>query len=108
VGNTRHRCHQPAARSAEEALEVPNQGQLAAAGSRDQFPDETASLLPGLLAATRTGLPPASDDELTNNKIHRYLTASPPALLGARKTLTVGPVISPIADAGRRYWPNSP
>jgi hypothetical protein len=33
------------------------------------FPDETASLLPGLLAATRTGLPPASDDELTNNKI---------------------------------------
>lgn len=51
------------------------------------FPDEPASLLPGLLAATRTGLPPASDDELTN-KIHRYLTASPPALLGARKELT--------------------
>lgn len=52
------------------------------------FPDEPASLLPGLLAATRTGLPPASDDELTN-KIHRYVTASPPALLGARKDLTV-------------------
>src|SRR5918911_19436 len=29
------------------------------------FPDEAASLLPGLLAATRTGLTPASDDELT-------------------------------------------
>ena len=29
------------------------------------FPN-AASLLPGLLAATRTGLPPASDDELTN------------------------------------------
>jgi hypothetical protein len=29
------------------------------------FPDDTASLLPGLLAATRTGLTPASDDELT-------------------------------------------
>lgn len=42
------------------------------------FPDETASLLPGLLAATRTGLPPASDDELTNGKISRYVTASPP------------------------------
>ena len=28
------------------------------------FPDQTASLLPGLLAATRTGLPPAGDDEL--------------------------------------------
>jgi hypothetical protein len=25
------------------------------------------------------------DDELTNNKIHRYVTASSPALLGARK-----------------------
>jgi hypothetical protein len=32
------------------------------------FPDDTASLLPGLLAATRTGLTPASDDELTNAK----------------------------------------
>jgi hypothetical protein len=38
------------------------------------FPDETASLLPGLLAATRTGLPPARDDELTNTKIYRGIT----------------------------------
>src|SRR6266513_3988920 len=37
------------------------------------FPDGTASLLPGLLAATRTGLSPASDDELTNTKIHHGL-----------------------------------
>src|SRR3954447_23045025 len=29
------------------------------------FPDEAASLLPGPLAVTRTGLTPASDDELT-------------------------------------------
>src|SRR5215210_2035955 len=29
------------------------------------FPDEATSLLPGPLAATRTGLTPASDDELT-------------------------------------------
>jgi hypothetical protein len=49
------------------------------------FPDQTASLLPGLLAATRTGLPPAGDDELTNSKIRCYVTASPPTLLGARK-----------------------
>src|SRR5216684_9375612 len=48
------------------------------------FPDRTASLLPGLLAATRTGLTPAGDDELTNSKIRCYLTASPPILLGAR------------------------
>ena len=33
------------------------------------FPDEAASLLPGLLAATRTGLTPAGDDELTNTRI---------------------------------------
>lgn len=31
------------------------------------FPPDTASLLPGLLAATRTGLTPAGDDELTNH-----------------------------------------
>ena len=30
----------------------------------DPFPDQTATLLPGLLAATRTGLTPAGDDEL--------------------------------------------
>ena len=30
----------------------------------DPFPDQAASLLPGLLAVTRTGLTPASDDEL--------------------------------------------
>jgi len=30
------------------------------------FPDDTASLLPGLLTATRTGLTPASNDKLTN------------------------------------------
>jgi hypothetical protein len=37
------------------------------------FPGETASLLPGLLAATRTGLTPAGDDELTNTKKHHEL-----------------------------------
>src|SRR5512135_2136353 len=39
------------------------------------FPDRTASLLPGLLAATRTGLPPAGDDELTNTKKHHGTTS---------------------------------
>ena len=37
------------------------------------FPDEAASLLPGHLAATRTGLSPASDDELTNKPIYKDL-----------------------------------
>ena len=45
------------------------------------FPDRTASLLPGLLAATRTGLSPAGDDELTNSKIpllrHSVTSRSP-------------------------------
>jgi hypothetical protein len=39
------------------------------------FPDKAASLLPGLLAATRTGLPPAGDDELTNAKTHHGVTS---------------------------------
>ena len=46
------------------------------AGLRSRpFPDGTASLLPSLLAATRTGLPPASDDELTNTKKHHGATS---------------------------------
>ena len=54
------------------------------------FPGEAASLLPGLLAATRAGLAPASDDELTNTRkdTMAYVTVSPPVLLGARKWLT--------------------
>src|SRR5277367_5971533 len=32
------------------------------------FPDQAASLLPGLLAATRTGLTPAGDDELMSDQ----------------------------------------
>jgi hypothetical protein len=39
------------------------------------FPNRAASLLPGLLAATRTGLSPAGDDELTNTKIHHGTTS---------------------------------
>jgi hypothetical protein len=34
-----------------------------------------ASMLPGLLAATRTGLSPAGDDKLSNSKICFYVTA---------------------------------
>ena len=60
------------------------------------FPDEAASLLPGSLAATRTGLTPASDDELTAQD-------QPPArstscLLGARQRL-----IAPTAVLRQRH-----
>ena len=37
------------------------------------FPDDTASLLPGPLTATRTGLTPASDDELANQPSTIYM-----------------------------------
>ena len=47
---------------------LPLTGLSARAPGPRPFPDHTASLLPGLLAATRTGLTPASDDELTNAK----------------------------------------
>src|SRR3954447_12435800 len=52
----------------------------------DPFPARAASLLPGLLAATRTGLPPASDDELTTTD--QPPTRSTSCLLGAREWLT--------------------
>jgi hypothetical protein len=60
-------CYGPHRRSPMRAFD---------AGLRPRpFPGEAASLLPGLLAATRTGLPPASDDELTNTKIHHGATS---------------------------------
>jgi len=37
------------------------------------FPDDTASLLPGPLTATRTELTPASDDELANQTSTIYM-----------------------------------
>src|SRR4051794_26223049 len=49
------------------------------------FPDEAASLLPGPLAVTRTGLTPASDDELTTQD--QPPTRSTSCLLGARERL---------------------
>src|SRR5215831_3162347 len=53
---------------------------------RQAFPPDAASLLPGLLAATRTGLPPASDDELTSSD--QSPTRSTSTLLGAPEWLS--------------------
>jgi hypothetical protein len=67
---------------------APHPGQVDRGGgvSGEEVPDGGADLLPGLLAATRTGLPPAGDDELTNSKIHHDLRHGvTSALLGARK-----------------------
>jgi hypothetical protein len=58
-------CYGPHSRSPTRAFDT---------GLRpDPFPDRAASLLPGLLTATRTGLTPASDDELTNQRSTTYM-----------------------------------
>ena len=80
------------------ASSLPLAGLLTLGSDPARFQTETASLLPGLLAATRTGLSPAGDDELTNSKIRCYVTASPPALLGARKRFSV-----PVTE-GPGHW----
>ena len=58
---------------ATDRIVAPPNGAFDAGLRPSPFPGQTASLLPGLLAATRTGLTPASNDELTNTKIHRGL-----------------------------------
>ncbi|MGH3430667.1 MAG: hypothetical protein ACRDQZ_24400, partial [Mycobacteriales bacterium] len=62
-------------------LHAPKIGALDAGLRPRPFPDDTASLLPGHLAATRTGLSPASDDELTKRKIN-HLHDRPPFSAG--------------------------
>jgi len=66
------------------ASSLPLAGILTLGSGPARFPAGPPACYRGLLAATRTGLPPAGDDELTNSKIRCYITASPPALLGAR------------------------
>ncbi len=46
------------------ARSLPPTGLLTLRFDAGRFPPDAGSLLPGLLAATRTGLPPAGDDEL--------------------------------------------
>ena len=64
----------------------------------DPFPDRAASLLPGLLAATRTGLTPAGDDE--HERILDLHHRSPFFLAHLRmlidKALNRGYVLSPL------------
>ena len=64
-----------ASRHAMDRIVAPPTGAFDAGLRPGPFPGRAASLLPGLLAATRTGLPPAGDDELTNTKIHHGTTS---------------------------------
>jgi hypothetical protein len=91
-------------------LHTPPSGMLDAGLRPRPFPDDTASLLPGPLTATRTGLSPASDDELTNQPSTIYMinhqlsghTKGNPWLAG-----TVGRIVFSAARAdtflGARY-----
>jgi hypothetical protein len=81
----RHSLHPPsragplttpqASRHATDRIVAPPYRAFDAGLRPGPFPDRAASLLPGLLAATRTGLPPAGDDELTNTKKHHGTTS---------------------------------
>jgi hypothetical protein len=51
------------------------------------FPDRAASLLPGLLAATRTGLAPAGDNELMSDQV---ISTNHPRLPGAHRDGRMG------------------
>jgi len=63
------------------AQSLPLQGLSTLGFDAGRFPPTPPALLPGLLAATRTGLPPASDDELTTrDQLHR-----PPPVCWARE-----------------------
>src|SRR6516165_9873932 len=64
-----------ASRHATDRIVAPPKGASDAGLRPGPFPDQAASLLPGLLAATRTGLSPAGDDELTNTKKHHGVTS---------------------------------
>jgi len=64
-----------ASRHATDRIVAPPYRALDAGLRPGPFPDRAASLLPGLLAATRTGLSPAGDDELTNTKEHHGITS---------------------------------
>jgi hypothetical protein len=77
------------------ASSLPLTGLLTLGFDPTRFQAKPSALLPGILAATRTGLTPAGDDELTNTtNTMNYVTASSPVLLGARKRLTASSFIS--------------
>jgi hypothetical protein len=55
--------------AADWQVAPPPRGALDAGLRPGPFPNRAASLLPGSLAATRTGLPPAGDDELMLDQV---------------------------------------
>ena len=66
-----------ASRDAADRSVAPPTWALDAALRHRAFPPDAGSLLPGPLAATRTGLPPAGDDELQNKSDHVFIGVTP-------------------------------
>jgi hypothetical protein len=62
--------------AADRSVASPSRA-LDAALRRRAFPPDAGSLLPGPLAATRTGLPPAGDDKLQNESDHVFIGVTP-------------------------------
>ena len=83
-------------------------GQLAGGGAAGKPPPESLRISGRPPAFQRrvqaTGRPRAGDDELTNSKVRCYITASPPALLGARNPEAgddeIGLVVNVLASRG--------
>src|SRR3982750_971542 len=92
--------------SATDRSVAPPNGAFDAGLRPGPFPDRAASLLPGLLAATRTGLPPAGDDELTLDQVTSSTTPhhwahSEDLCRHERKRVSCPPQAGPTAGSSR-------
>jgi hypothetical protein len=103
---------------AADRMVAPPYGALDAGLRPDPFPDRAASLLPGSLTITRTGLPPAGDDEHTK-QVLRHDIRFPPWFQGAlpdrvekEKAYSSGDLTrswaSGLGSGGVRRWQGSP
>src|ERR1700751_2620921 len=76
------------------------------------FPDQAASLLPGLLAATRTGLTPAGDNELMSGQVKSNNHLQLPGALwngrGPSVSPTVARLLLPSENSGAGYLDATP
>ncbi|MBB4942892.1 hypothetical protein FHR32_007292 [Streptosporangium album] len=106
---TRHRVRdlttrQASLHAADRTVARP-QGTLDAGLRLRPFPDGAASLLPGSLTITRTGLAPASDDELTRSIVnHPFRSTTYPYWTHVRKILFLVVAVSWSNAKGPGGW----
>src|SRR5271166_403874 len=90
-------------------LHTPHIGMLDAGLRHRPFPDDIASLLPGLLTVTRTGLSPASDDELANQPSTIHTINHQPFWTHRQASLDVTDrSVAHPAQRGARRWASTP